>query len=717
MCTVLLCTPLRTSAAQSTTFVESTWSESKPLSEDHQVQTTDVQTGESDSTIDQSATPTTTSDVSSAVDVTLPVSAQTSRTGNSPTKLALASTVLPTRTSEGTLVGTLSSVDADVGDTVTYSLVAGTGDTDNSTFRLEGTNNEEVRTNSVLEYYAKSRFSIRVAATDGSGNTIQSHFVILMKRGNAYFTTNKSTIEVRFDEPVTPVNADTLKSAVRISVTSASDVESIRAMTRVDSVSITGATMRIRLGTALTGKKFHVKINAGTIQDAALNKNAVITTDSFATDTDTPIVTGITLSADNKDIVLTYSETLRSELIWSARLITLGELASDGVSAPTMRVAPPGSSVRISGKTVTVRLTEPLRGSLNFVRLAMGLVSDEAGNKSPAQDSQVVVADDAPPTVLSTVVSADAKRIIVTYDEPVLFKTRSGVKVYLANDGVNYVLLPRVNSTVLGNKLTISFTTPLAGALNRIRIGAETMVDTARNESIEYTSDALAVDSTSPNLVSAGLGESNSIIVLRFDEPVTATMATIKKKITLDRDTTDGNPGFDLTAADFVLLDGKVLTIELNTPLTGIANRLTIDAETFADAMNNKSALLTYDAFAVDTTAPTIASISVHPSNKIFVITFDEKILVKSRTTTPQIVAGYFSITTEGSEGTGPFSAFPTGSTATVSGKTVTLTTSKAYKGMTLAIRVRANVFTDMSKNANTLHTSPMFMSDVEAPW
>ena len=48
---------------------------------------------------------------------------------------------------------------------------------------------------------------------------------------------------------------------------------------------------------------------------------------------------------------------------------------------------------------------------------------------------------------------------------------------------------------------------------------------------------------------------------------------------------------------------------------------------------------------------------------------------------------------------------------------TVTLTTSKAYKGMTLAIRVRANVFTDMSKNANTLHTSPMFMSDVEAPW
>ncbi len=714
---MLFVSPLRTSAAQSPSFVESASSESKPNTQHVHAPNTDVHTSESDSDVDQSATPAPTSVVPSTVAQTIPGAGLASRTGNSPTKLALASSVLPTRTSEGALVGTLSSVDADVGDTVTYSLIAGTGDTDNSTFRLEGTNNAEVRTNSVLEYYAKSRFSIRVAATDGSGNTIQSHFVILLKRGNAYFTTNKSTIEVRFDEPVTPVNADTLKSAVRISVTSASDVESIRTMTRVDTVSITGATMRIRLGSALTGKKFTVKVNAGTIQDAALNKNAAITTDSFATDTDTPLVTGIKLSADNKDFVLTFSENLKSELIWSARLITLGVLASDGVSAPAMRVAPPGSTVRISGKTVTVRLTEPLRGSLNFVRLAMGLVSDEAGNKSPAQDSQVVVADDAPPTVLSAVVSADAKRIIVTYAEPVLFKTRSGVKVYLANDGVNYVLLPRLNSTVLGNKLTISLTTPLAGALNRIRIGAETMVDTARNESIEYTTDALAVDSTSPTLVSAGLGESNTIIVLKFDEPVTATMATIKSKITLDRDTTDSNPGFDLTTADFVQLDGKVLTIELHTALTGFANRLSIDAATFSDAMHNKSASITHDSFAVDASGPMITSITVGPTNKTFVITFDEKIVVKSRTVTPETIAGYFSITTEGSEGSGPFTAFPTGSTATVSGKTVKLSSSAAYKGMTLAIRVRANVFTDMSKNANTLHSSPMFMSDVEAPW
>ena len=36
------------------------------------------------------------------------------------------------------VVGTLSSSDSDIGDTFTYTLVTGTGDTDNASFEIAG---------------------------------------------------------------------------------------------------------------------------------------------------------------------------------------------------------------------------------------------------------------------------------------------------------------------------------------------------------------------------------------------------------------------------------------------------------------------------------------------------------------------------------------------------------------------------------------------------
>ena len=61
------------------------------------------------------------------------------------------------------MVGTLSAVDPDAGDTHTFALVTGTGGSDNASFSISGSS---LRTAAVLDHEATPTSSIRVRATD-----------------------------------------------------------------------------------------------------------------------------------------------------------------------------------------------------------------------------------------------------------------------------------------------------------------------------------------------------------------------------------------------------------------------------------------------------------------------------------------------------------------------------------------------------------------------
>ena len=66
----------------------------------------------------------------------------------------------------GSTVATLSTTDEDASDTHTYSLVSGTGDTDNAAFTIEGS---ELKINSSPDYETKSNYSVRIKTTDSGG--------------------------------------------------------------------------------------------------------------------------------------------------------------------------------------------------------------------------------------------------------------------------------------------------------------------------------------------------------------------------------------------------------------------------------------------------------------------------------------------------------------------------------------------------------------------
>nr|WP_322685163.1 DUF4347 domain-containing protein [Nostoc sp. DedQUE07]MDZ8131330.1 DUF4347 domain-containing protein [Nostoc sp. DedQUE07] len=74
-----------------------------------------------------------------------------------------------------TAIGTFSGVDPDPEDTITYSLVSGTGSTDNDSFTING---NQLLINASPDFEAKSSYSIRVRITDQTNLSYEKAFTI-----------------------------------------------------------------------------------------------------------------------------------------------------------------------------------------------------------------------------------------------------------------------------------------------------------------------------------------------------------------------------------------------------------------------------------------------------------------------------------------------------------------------------------------------------------
>ena len=91
-----------------------------------------------------------------------------------PTGLSLDNSTVNENLPLGTSVANMVSTDSD-DEVHTYSLVSGSGDTDNSSFAIAGS---ELQTNEVFNHEVKNQFSIRLQTQDPSGETFSKSFVI-----------------------------------------------------------------------------------------------------------------------------------------------------------------------------------------------------------------------------------------------------------------------------------------------------------------------------------------------------------------------------------------------------------------------------------------------------------------------------------------------------------------------------------------------------------
>ena len=96
-------------------------------------------------------------------------------TNSIPTDISLSSTLIAENKPIGTTVGALSTTDSDTLDTHTYSLVSGSGDTDNVSFSINGAN---LLSAASFDYETKTSYSIRVQTTDTASATYSKTFTI-----------------------------------------------------------------------------------------------------------------------------------------------------------------------------------------------------------------------------------------------------------------------------------------------------------------------------------------------------------------------------------------------------------------------------------------------------------------------------------------------------------------------------------------------------------
>ena len=98
-----------------------------------------------------------------------------------PVNITLTPSSLAENNAAGATVGSLSATDVDAGQTHSFSLVAGTGDTDNGSFSITGAS---LKIGVVADYESKSSYSIRVQADDGSGGLVQKTLTVSVTNAN-----------------------------------------------------------------------------------------------------------------------------------------------------------------------------------------------------------------------------------------------------------------------------------------------------------------------------------------------------------------------------------------------------------------------------------------------------------------------------------------------------------------------------------------------------
>ena len=167
-----------------------------------------------------------------------------------PHDISLSSTSVAENQPVGTAVGTISGQDQD-GNSLTFALVPGSGDTGNASFSVDGTT---LRTQAVFDYETQSSYSIRLQADDGNAGTYEEIFTINI--------TDADEIPPQVDSIVRADPNPTAASSVEFTVTFSESVTGVDvtdfglSYTNINGPSVTGVSG--------SGDTYTVTVDTGT---------------------------------------------------------------------------------------------------------------------------------------------------------------------------------------------------------------------------------------------------------------------------------------------------------------------------------------------------------------------------------------------------------------------------------------------------------------------
>jgi len=380
---------------------------------------------------------------------------------NAPSDIQLTPASVAENQPVDTLVGSLSSIDPDAGNTFTYQLVTGAGDTDNALFKVV---NGTIVTNAAFDFETKSSYTIRVRSTDQGG---QIYSVQTFEKPITITISNVNDVP----PVVTTTVANGTYSGTAVAVDSGVTITD-------DSPTLVGGTVRISSGYVST-------------EDVLSFINTSNITGSY----DTP--TGV-LTLTGTDTVANYQLALRSVLFsntnatpaTNARVVTFQ--VNDGASTNNL-------SNQASRQILLGDFTPPTIGSVKVASSAWNsgftnFVDPADGDNADGNDGTgFQIPTDTPANQLRPLSWTNMNSIVLAFSEPVTGVNLANLQIigvnkldYKASGGIEPQLTGvTYNSTT--NEATLSFNGSLTADKLLIRIGAGLVQDIAGNALSAYS--------------------------------------------------------------------------------------------------------------------------------------------------------------------------------------------------------------------------------------
>ena len=326
-----------------------------------------------------------------------------------PTDITLSNSSVDQAGGANATVGTLTATDPDVGDTFTFTLVAGTGDTHNSLFNISG---NTLRANNAAALNAGTYY-VRIRVADSYNSSLDKAFAIMVT--DTVAPSAPSTPDMTSGTDTGISNTDNITSNTTPVFTGTAEAGSTVTLydgaTLLGTTTATGGNWTIASSTLSEGSH---SVTA-TATDAASNTSAHSPSLAVTVDTSAPRVSSIALvgtpgaTATSVQFLVTFNEPVHG-------------LSTDDFT-PTTTGGAAGTVASVtaaSGSTATVtinNITGP--GTLRLDVKAGTNITDTAGNALPTYTSgpthTVQAAPGAPTGVAATAGNGQAT---VTFAAP-----------------------------------------------------------------------------------------------------------------------------------------------------------------------------------------------------------------------------------------------------------------------------------------------------------
>ena len=398
-------------------------------------------------------------------------------------------------------------------------------------------------------------------------------------------STTETTVTIKFSKPVKAANLTDVTAYYAYNndvsyraTLSAKDATKNLTTDYVDTVVATFATP-IPQGS----HTLYINTKTDKLEDAWGN-DVASTTLAFGVTTDIikPTVTKVTTDGDKK-IIVTYSEKVTVADAQNPQYYTLKDAtgaivktaAYAGCDANGKLVNGVTYPIDTDNKVVTITLTTPLPGGQYALSIAN--VRDVAYSKNTMDAATVTftVTDKTGPTVSSSILSADAKKVRVTFSEAMSTEGLTTVANYrLAINGAASIALPDNSTVAIVDNKTVEITLGSAVAgldatTDEIQVGGS-LKDVSGNSiggffsTKTISTDAVAIKTDVDNKAKT---TAKNVIVFKADKPLKAIDASLIK---LNTATAVASAYFVNGSDDSTVT--VILSSDLGTDNTGLTN-------------------------------------------------------------------------------------------------------------------------------------------------